>query len=362
MDKKKIHALLAKRLYGLLYSTNPSFFSNNNKSFLILFEKELDILACLEKTEGKKNDLGTKFLAKSLVQKYNSLTKNNFVLSKKKINLEDFIDDINYLPVFCKNIFKVNIDDIVDKVLFNKSNETFKNSQTNIQQEKTNFSSSSFGSNQEFKNVFNKSYIHGLATSKAMKDFALGKVYIYKTKPRIILILKMILLVLIILTGLVSLLISITSFIIVWSSYENDWDFLWKSLSHLIYFIICVNIAINLINQFKKKNLNKKYFFSWSVVLPYFFSVFFIVIFNFTNILFFLNFDWYALSISDHFQYICYMIIYYSNNIFLALLLATIASCIVAFIYNPKKDESIIQNTIDKYVDEISKTQSPYGS
>lgn len=270
MNKKKMmHSLLAKRLYGLLYCTNPTFFPSNNKSFIDLFEKELNILSYLDKTEAKKNDLGSKFLANSLVKKYNSLTKRDFVLSKKNLlvngnKLEDLQDDINYLTIFCKNIFKINIDDIFAKVLSGKTSSGVSSTTNNQDNINTN-SNYAFNSNPnpQFSNVVNNSYIYGLATSRAMSDFSLGKIYVYKTKPRIILILKIVMFVLLCLSCLASLTLSIVSIFVNRIPYGKDYvDFLWMGICFFVYSFICVYALQTLYKQIKMKNLNLKYSFS----------------------------------------------------------------------------------------------------
>lgn len=370
-DKKKsIHALLAKRLYGLLYCTQPAFFPSNNKSFIDLFEKELNILAYLEKTEAKKNDLGSKFLAESLVEKYNSLTNRNFVLSKKSLlgkttKFEDLYDDINYLAVFCKNIFKVNVDEIIDVVLHQKKLSSGFASSTDSQEKVSpNYSfNNNFGA--QFQHSINNSYIYSLATAKAMRDFATGKIYIYKSKPRIIPILKIILFVLLSLSCLASATISIVSWLgqKIPTDDGNSMGLLWMGFCYLVYSLVCGNTIFSLYRQLKMKNLNSKYSFSWSLIISYFFGALLVVIFYFVQVEYFI--DWFkveTLKSAFPFQYNCLQIIRYVTIVLFALSMATITCSIVCIVFSPKRDEQIVKSTIDKYVDEFSKSKPPFGA
>lgn len=365
MDKKKMYVTLAKRLYGLLYCKDPVFFPSNTKSFIDLFEKELNILSYLEKTEAKKHDLGTMFLAASLVKKYNSLTNRNFVLSKKSLlvksnRLEDLNDDINYLAVFCKNIFKVNVDDISGGVLCSKLKSGLAASSINQDNVVDNHTYRKT-INPNFSNVFNKSYIYGLATSRAMNDFSLGKIYTYKTKPRIILILKIILLVLLGLSCLLSLVLAAVSMIVkdIRFDINNSFNLLWLGFCFMVYALICASTFWSFYHQLNVKNLNLKYSFSWTVIIPYLFIALSIAIFDITQLVFFVS--WYQIdAIKDATQYIGCQIIHFGVIVWLTLVIAIVACFIVGVIFKPQKDEQIIKSTIDKYVEELSKSQPPF--
>lgn len=366
-----MYVTLAKRLYGLLYCTNPAFFPSSNKSFIDLFEKELNILSYLEKTEAKKHDLGTMFLTASLIKKYNSLTNRNFVLSKKNFlvkgnKLEDLNDDINYLAVFCKNIFKVNVDSITGGVLHSKSKSGVVFSapkQENVNQNHI------YGKtiNSNFSSVVNESYIYGLATSKAMNDLSLGKIYAYKTKPRIILILKIILLVLLGLSCLLSLVLVIVSMILKDIPYNDQFnnsnDLLWVGICFMIYALICANAFWSFYHQLNVKNLNLKYSFPWTIIIPYLFFTLSIVIFDLVKLIFFV--PWYQTETIKNvaqLEYIGYQIVHFGVIVLFVLSLATVVCFIIGVIFKPQKDEQIIKSTIDKYVDELSKSQPPFAA
>lgn len=365
-----MYVTLAKRLYGLLYCTNPTFFPSNNKNFIDLFEKELNILSHLEKMEAKKHDLGTKFLTSSLVKKYNSLTNRNFVLNKKnflvkKSKLEDLNDDINYLVVFCKNIFKVNIDDISSGVLQPKPKSGLASSAPKYKSVNDNYTYQKTGS-QNFQNVVNDSYIYGLATTRAMNDVSSGKIYAYKTKPLIILILKIVLLVLLGLSCLLSLVLTVASMIakdVPFNGTTSIIDLRWMGLCLMAYALICANVFWSFYRQLNVKNLNLKYSFSWVFIIPYLFIALSVVVFYFIHLVFFVQ--WYQIDVIKDVapaKYITSQIIHFGVIVLFALSAVSVVCFIIGMVFKPQRDEQIIKSTIDKYVDELSKSQPPFAA
>jgi hypothetical protein len=72
-----------------------------------VIEKQLNILSYLEKVNKAKTLVSTK-----LLEKYNTIAKKNYVIHKN-ISYDDndaLIDDINYLNVYIRNMYKIDVE------------------------------------------------------------------------------------------------------------------------------------------------------------------------------------------------------------------------------------------------------------
>lgn len=87
------------------------------------------------------------------------------------------------------------------------------------------------------------------------------------------------------------------------------------------------------------------------------------ITFYFVQVIF--GFEWHLIEVirlSDYLRYICCQIIRYAMITLFVLLVAVVVCCIIGIIFKPKKDDQIIKSTIDKYVDELSKSQPPFSA
>lgn len=174
ISSKETYKKLANWIYCILHNNSINFFASG-KTFISLFEKELFFLSYLEKKYSKIVDLGNKFLTKSLIRDYNQKTNKNFVLPHEtKIDLDSLDGEINYLFIYCRNVFKVDLNELA------KSNLSF--TKKTLEVNKTNHFSENF--NQQNFGLF------GNINAKILEQIKLGKIFVYNSRPKIIPILK----------------------------------------------------------------------------------------------------------------------------------------------------------------------------
>ncbi|MBQ7749263.1 hypothetical protein IJR75_01490 [bacterium] len=130
---------------------------------------------CLEKKYSKNIDLGNKFLVKSLIQDYNQKIGKNFVLPLgTRVDLNNLDDEINYLFVYCRNVFKVDLNELAKNSNLSKQ-KTIEIDQANNLLENNKQQTFNFGNN---------------TNMKILEQIKLGKIFIYTSRPKIIPILK----------------------------------------------------------------------------------------------------------------------------------------------------------------------------
>ena len=129
---------------------------------------------CLEKKYSKHVDLGNKFLVKSLIHDYNQKIGKNFTLPfEAKVDLNNLDDEINYLFVYCHNVFNVDLNKLAKNNSFIQKTSKIESANKFIEnnnQQKLNFAINT--------------------NMKILEQIKLGKIFIYTSRPRIIPILK----------------------------------------------------------------------------------------------------------------------------------------------------------------------------
>jgi hypothetical protein len=179
---------LNKSLLTILNSPNLAA-GLKTKQLQDIFEKEMNILGFLIKNNKSANqDLGT------IIEKYNTLSKKKFVLDSK-IFYEDkdlLTDDINYLNIYIRNIYKIDLDALAEG---KKANIT-QSSVSEVQQKDRGFAKQfggfampGFGNIEGMPSESNPYFI-SLANMRLNDEIRKGNVYAFKTKPKIIPILK----------------------------------------------------------------------------------------------------------------------------------------------------------------------------
>lgn len=184
-DPKICETKLLDELDILLHTKRQSVLVkiSTDQQFQNIIKKEFNILFYLN-----KQNKSSQVLSNKLLDRFNELSKCNFVIDQT-INYSDnfqLIDDINYLSIYIKNIFKVNISDL------NKLDES------NVQEVKTddsNFRQSANTYANPFEkfagaNTNNNPFLQMSAQIKLKDDIKSGKVYIYKSKPKAIPVIK----------------------------------------------------------------------------------------------------------------------------------------------------------------------------
>ncbi|MDE7434047.1 MAG: hypothetical protein K2M43_02935, partial [Mycoplasmoidaceae bacterium] len=157
-----------------------------NKVFQDLLQKELNILFFISKKN--KTDLTN---ANKLVAKFNELSKLDFKIDESYQPTDDdqIVDDINYLTIYVKNIFKVELKDLAKLDV--------KVAEQQVQQEdapKPNnanpyaaymgaMASAMGGAN----NPYADALMQGPAMMRVQSEIRSGKVFAYKNKSKVIL-------------------------------------------------------------------------------------------------------------------------------------------------------------------------------
>lgn len=274
---KDLYIKHAKRL-GVILEDGSTFIPFlNRKDFSEVIKTQLNVLSVCEK-KFPKVEIDAKLTSVALAKNFNKLTK-------QKIKVEDFkheddgdlIDAMNYLVTFCNNMFKVNLDDLVsgkkvtatDPHIDLRAKAQFDDQGPRMN---SNFAFAA-GGIPLAATPYENPYFVGKAYAKIQDDLESGKFYKYKTRPRIIPIMKWISVILgIILSGLF-LTAGILAFI---ANIIVNGVFYLFVVAFGVYSIV---VTMRTMVGKRAKNDNHKYFFSWPytlmfVVLAVLFSVF----------------------------------------------------------------------------------------
>jgi hypothetical protein len=187
IDLKKEHRKLIKNLETIFdaVSMKPAFSQPNLQSIV---EKQLNILSYLENVNKTKIIKSTKLLTK-----YNELTSKHFTIDSK-IKYDDqevLVDDINYLPVYIRNIFKIDLDALAEgkeaKIVMPTVNDAPQ--QQNSTPVMPFMMPGMAGAMGNLPPEQNPMYT-AAANARIHQESIQGKVYLFKTKPKFIPLLK----------------------------------------------------------------------------------------------------------------------------------------------------------------------------
>jgi hypothetical protein len=154
--------------------------------FQRVIEKQLNLLNFLEKKDDDKNKQST-----NLLNRYNELTNKKYQLDKKYDlkDISDLPDEINYLNVYIRNIYKTDLEAL-------KQGKSAKvDTPTVVDQQPQPTSAIPFmipgmmGGMNNVQSEQNPMYI-AAANMKLNQEAAKNNVYLYKTKPKFIPLLK----------------------------------------------------------------------------------------------------------------------------------------------------------------------------
>lgn len=204
---KQIFILHGKRLQYILNESSPFLPYLKKESLNKILQSSLNVLYILE---HKFVDTKTPaiYSTKNLIKKFNKLSTKNFSIEKTSFKLTDneIIDTINYLPIYCKNIFKVDIDQLIeDKKNINLNKQGI---------EQSNHINQQYGisSNYESNNILfgDLSQINITdATKRMSSDLKNGNIYLYQNKSKLIPLLKLLLIIFLFFSCLASFLCSV---------------------------------------------------------------------------------------------------------------------------------------------------------
>lgn len=364
---KNLYIQHAKRLSVILNENSTFLNFLNRKDFKQIIQNELNVLCACEKI-FPKIDIESKLTSKILVKKFNKLVNENFKINEnqKYEDKADLIDEINYLVTFCSNIFKVNIDDLVAG-----KNVTATNPQIDL---KAKYDASNEGPkmNRNFafaggiplaSTPYENPYLIGKAYAKLSDDMKQGSFYQYKTKPRIIPIVKWVSVIGMLLVALAALIASILIFIasplqvVVQGDSQQETVRLGRAIisSGVMYIILALFAGYPcyvLIKGLIGKNLNLKFNFKWG------FTVIFILL-TLIVVMPDMRLTWFASFIIPDSQqgstsllaYNMWKIMYI---IIMSCLILVLIPIVIGSVFNPKPDTEAIERKIKEYIDLFS--------
>lgn len=204
---KQIFIQHGKRLQYILNESSPFLPYLKKESLNKILQSSLNVLYILEhKFVDTKNP--AIYSTKNLIKKFNKLSSKNFSIEKTSFKLTDneIIDTINYLPIYCKNIFKVDIDQLIkDKTNINPNKQGIE--QPNHFKQQHGISSNYENNNILFRDLSQINITE--ATKKMSSDLKNGNIYLYQNKSKLIPILKLLLIIFLFFSCLASFLCSV---------------------------------------------------------------------------------------------------------------------------------------------------------
>lgn len=370
---KDLYKQHAKRLQAILKSDSALAPYITRPVFAELLEKELNVLALLEK-RFEKDILEDKCTVKLLVPAFNTLAKKEFKIDTnfKVEDDADLIDTINYLSTFCKNIFKVDLDDLVKgkKVQATAPNINFKSEQdVQVDPSQADFAGmAAMGGMAMAGNPYENPYFTGQAYAKLQQDAAKGTFYKYSTKPRIIPIVKKISLVLIAIAVLSLIVTSVFAFmtngLAIRSVTDPTKTGTIGGVASGVLYILFAGVGVYAfyynLRSLIKKNPNDVYYFSWPILIAFVLCSLIIVLPD-------MRLTWLLPSDVEITQtsgahYIGYMAWKYGYIVCCVFCGLLIVPTIIGAVFNPKPDQNAIESKLREYVDHFTRMVPPSPS
>lgn len=270
---KEVQQQLVTKL-KLVFTNNLFDKAIQDKKYQTLIEDELSILGQL-----KEKQLST------LVQSYNNATNKKFLVQAKdeKLSETTIIDKIKYFDIYTLNVYKLDINALMaGKNATVSSKEVI---ETNAPPVNPIPVMPSIGNIQEQMGMMQ-------ANMHLQQKILSGEIYMYKSKPKIVLILKWILAALLLLLALSCAFVSIGMFALdsgVIASWLNngqpvDSNLKLNGISYLILFALAIfyayqHFTLLVTTKSKKTNENKIYSFSWFTYIFLAVYIVFVIVF-----------------------------------------------------------------------------------
>lgn len=391
-DVVKIYFDHFELLNKLLSSSEFKFLLKNNDSLFDVFLNQISIIQFLEKKlsnyEFIKNEIENK-KDKTEIIEIEKLNKKSFLIeSLKKIsdkniktqdlnfkNLSEIKDLINYLDVFLKNNYKKTSNDFA----LNKTSTP--DNQTNFVEKESNSENKNYFNEFKQQNDFNFNEINKesilnfqyqeLAKLRLNSEISKGIVYKFKTKPKSILIIKLIIGTLFTLLALVSLFLGILPV-----AFFRELKFSTPKANvanvnthnGVSFNIIEILLSVTIFSVFsflmfkQEKNENKKFDF------PKFITISIVVILilqlwtfiqsikdgtnNYQNISddFYKGKNSYNNKIENINAYYAYFVLLIIRIVIYVLVFIF---SLIALVYSPKSDNERLEKILEKYTNEI---------
>lgn len=357
---KELYTQHAKRLAAILNEKSSFAKFVNRPDFSSIIKTELNLLSYLEKKFADVK-LDAQYSSKTLVENFNKLTKADFKLDPnfKVTDDGDVLDSINYLVTFCKNIFKVDLDDLVagKNVAAEAPSISFK-SQPEAEEE----AASAFaGAGIPLSgSIYENPFMMGKAYAKLNEEVKNGNVYTYKTKPKMIPIIKKVSIALMLLTCLIAIAVGIAAFcangmtanVIVDSKTETQHL---SSITVGIMYLLLAGIGafcasrqiISIVGTKKvKPNDNTKYVYEWQSVLIFVLCMLFVSLLD-IRLVWATGFD----PINDGMHYAAYMTFRWLWVALIASIVINIVPLVIGAVSNPKPDKELVERKLKEYCD-----------
>lgn len=343
--EKDLYIKHAKRLNAILDEKSTFVRFLTRKDFSSVIKTELNVLAACEKLFPKV-DLEAKYTAKSLAKSFNKLTKESFKVDEKyKYEDEtDLIDSINYLYTFCNNMFKVNLDDLVGG-----KNVTATDPQIDLKAKPIYDDEQGPGINPNLAfaaagaslagSPYENPYLVGKAYAKVNEDLQNGKLYRFKTQPKIIPIVKWLASIFMIL-AIAALITSAVLFFVAGDALQGTFYIIAGAFG--IYPLILI---MGTIVGKKSKNPNLKFYFNWIFILMF---IILALIFSINDVIACWIGD---LSQLSELQTTCILILRYTLIVGLAFSGLCIPCMIIGAVKNPKPDNARLEAKLKEYID-----------
>ena len=351
---KEIFIQHAKRIKFIINESSPFLAYLKKESLITVLQSSLNILYILE---NKFNDVKIPVIysSKNLIKNFNKFSKNGFTIKKPIQNLSDdeIIDTINYLPIYFKNIFRVDIDQMIKnkKNIANNNQATFLPNQ-NMKQYGIN---SSYDNNNIFFNDLNQTNIQNIS-KKMLYDFKNDKTYIYQSKSKLIPILKLLLIIFLSFSCLALFLCFVFAILskdlLIMVDGEQKWlgqNAILSGCTYGVIGLITIYQIYSLIKDLNSRNENRIY--HTRLLLP-FITIIFALLFIGPDI----KWTWliyhYIDKISENEQLILlfYQIWKYLYLVIISLFVANLIIIIITKVFNPPINSELLLDQIGKYM------------
>lgn len=355
-----------------IFSNSQLVNSLNSVSFCDLVLKQISILKFVEEKENK----GSKNKSDKWLDKLNKLNNSTLTLSNLNYHSnEAALDDVNYIKVYIQNVFKLDLDNLekgdendVEQVTATPYNAAAgatvgagAASETSSSNPSFNPFASPYGSQGSMEQ-----YIYFAANTRFTQEVMSNKFYVYKTKPKAVPIVKIIMGIILLILSLMIVAKIVLSAIVgnfpitVDSGEQREFAFANYNLASDILFILA---ALWLAYTYLKKqnNDNYKYYIDWKrssflMVLFVFFVIYYLI--NYVDLLAIEN-KWVVNDQEKNLILITIYLTFAGVGVFFGYIVFYIIS--VACL-NPKYDGTRCQMRINQIVEEVKNEMSKSGA
>ncbi len=365
-EKEKGTYDLAVHYLNIIFLDNKTVdLLRSDKNFQEIITNDISTVKYFDKIESNTKN------SDRFIKSYEMITNKKFVYNDKLnfSNNNDIFDSVKYTNIYLLNTLRISIEQM------DTSNKA--NNEANVKEESSKEIPSSNNFNGSYQSdeeiIRNSGYtMHDVADQLLMtqanmlltRNISLGKVYVYNSKPKLIPILKYIVI------GLLFIIfvLSIVSFALVARFGDNitvlvdskNYDFFNKSsiASYIFQFIFdLIILGFISFSMFKNfKNDNSKYRFSWGIM------IFYIVLLLLSTFLF----SWAILIKIPEIKYDSSNSIaikqVFTNAADIQIAIFTIIGLVILLtvvgaVLNPRRDEKRIIKLLEKYATEIRNGQ-----